>query len=425
VSAILAAGKNRNFSPVLDSRKRRIKGMSLRNGRFYGAVWQTSHTGEKSCRRFLLKDESGFPASCIRQARDSYARLKVKANEPTQHKPPINFTLGEYASEYIQSSTIRSKSKRTIEKESQCLGIWSAMHGKKRIDQINTALVRNFIENRLAGLNSEKKNYPPVSIRTVAIDLIVLRNLLKSALDQGIILDLPRFPKLKSPPPPRKEMVTDLEFQLLIEGCSKVKPCGEAVTKNGSQLSDLLILLDCCGIRETEAYAIAWNHVDFMGKKLWVGVDPDFNASVASIGTGGKTKNRKSRYIDMSIPLEEHLLQMRKRSHGSKWLFPSPKRGAIDRPIISFRESLNLVKSAVGIEKFGFHDCRHRFASRCVMSGIDYMTIAKWLGHQDGGILVGRVYGHLSDEHQKAMARRLSGLTTSRGIENPSAFRIA
>ena len=32
-----------------------------------------------------------------------------------------------------------------------------------------------------------------------------------------------------------------------------------------------------------------------MGKKLWVGVDPDFNASVASIGTGGKTKNRKSR----------------------------------------------------------------------------------------------------------------------------------
>ena len=52
-------------------------------------------------------------------------------------------------------------------------------------------------------------------------------------------------------------------------------------------------------------------------------------------------------------------------------------------------------------------------------------TLAKWLGHQDGGILVGRVYGHLSDEHQKAMARRLSDSTTSIGIENPSAFRIA
>jgi hypothetical protein len=43
------------------------------------------------------------------------------------------------------------------------------------------------------------------------------------------------------------------------------------------------------------------------------------------------------------------------------------------------------------------------------MAGIDYMTIAKWLGHQDGGILVGKVYGHLSDEHRKRMAQRLNG----------------
>jgi hypothetical protein len=42
------------------------------------------------------------------------------------------------------------------------------------------------------------------------------------------------------------------------------------------------------------------------------------------------------------------------------------------------------------------------------MLGIDYMTIAKWLGHQDGGILAGKVYGHLSDEHQKKMALKLS-----------------
>ena len=32
------------------------------------------------------------------------------------------------------------------------------------------------------------------------------------------------------------------------------------------------------------------------------------------------------------------------------------------------------------------------------MSGIDFMTIAKWVGHQDGGVLIGKVYGHLSNE---------------------------
>jgi hypothetical protein len=41
------------------------------------------------------------------------------------------------------------------------------------------------------------------------------------------------------------------------------------------------------------------------------------------------------------------------------------------------------------------------------MSGIDYMTIARWVGHKDGGVLIGRVYGHLNDEHAKRQAKRL------------------
>ena len=42
------------------------------------------------------------------------------------------------------------------------------------------------------------------------------------------------------------------------------------------------------------------------------------------------------------------------------------------------------------------------------MSGIDYMTIAEWVGHSDGGILIGKVYGHLADGHKKAMASKVN-----------------
>jgi hypothetical protein len=42
-----------------------------------------------------------------------------------------------------------------------------------------------------------------------------------------------------------------------------------------------------------------------------------------------------------------------------------------------------------------------------VMSGIDYMTIASWVGHKDGGVLIGKVYGHLADDHKKDMAAKL------------------
>lgn len=42
------------------------------------------------------------------------------------------------------------------------------------------------------------------------------------------------------------------------------------------------------------------------------------------------------------------------------------------------------------------------------MSGINYMTIARWVGHKDGGVLIGKVYGHLSNEHAQAQAARLN-----------------
>jgi hypothetical protein len=41
------------------------------------------------------------------------------------------------------------------------------------------------------------------------------------------------------------------------------------------------------------------------------------------------------------------------------------------------------------------------------MSGVDFMTVARWLGHKDGGILIGKVYGHLANEHTRAQAQRV------------------
>jgi integrase len=34
-----------------------------------------------------------------------------------------------------------------------------------------------------------------------------------------------------------------------------------------------------------------------------------------------------------------------------------------------------------------FHDTRHHFISECVMSGVDFMTIAKWVGHSSCNLI--------------------------------------
>ncbi len=66
-----------------------------------------------------------------------------------------------------------------------------------------------------------------------------------------------------------------------------------------------------------------------------------------------------------------------------------------------------MARKAAELPWVGFHDLRHCFCSVCVMAGIDFTTIAAWLGHKDGGILVGKVYGHLLDEHRSKAAREV------------------
>jgi integrase len=96
-----------------------------------------------------------------------------------------------------------------------------------------------------------------------------------------------------------------------------------------------------------------------------------------------------------------------RRDEGSVWIFPSPQRGTKDIPSKSFRETLMLARERAGLDHVGFHDTRHHFISMSVMFGIDYMTIAAWVGHKDGGILIGKTYGHLANEHRQRAAQKL------------------
>ena len=64
--------------------------------------------------------------------------------------------------------------------------------------------------------------------------------------------------------------------------------------------------------------------------------------------------------------------------------------------------------TVVFLPGFKPHDLRHYFISNCVTAGFDFMTIAKWAGHSDGGVLIGKIYGHLRPGHTKELARRLS-----------------
>ena len=153
-------------------------------------------------------------------------------------------------------------------------------------------------------------------------------------------------------------------------------------------------LMKTCGSQASETLRLKWSDLDWDRKQLIIGSD-------------GLTKNHESRVVDFNPALETHLLDMSKRCNGSAHLFPSPKSPTTEMPAKTLKGTLYKARDIADVEGFGFHDCRHYFISHAVMSGIDYMTIARWMGHKDGGVLIGRVYGHLNDEHARRSARKL------------------
>lgn len=90
------------------------------------------------------------------------------------------------------------------------------------------------------------------------------------------------------------------------------------------------------------------------------------------------------------------ILQKTLRVLGSPWVYPGedPSKPQVDLP----RLWEEYVKRA-GIEDFHWHDLRHTFASRLVMSGVDLFTVSKLLGHSD--VKMTKRYAHLSPDFLK------------------------
>ena len=379
------------FTKVLNGRKQPIRGLWVRNGRFYAQLtFEDGNTGEKKTRRVALVDKAGSSVQTVAQAVEEMNRLKVRRSEndlPVLTRTP---KFNDYVKAYLEfiKSGDGTKKPRTIQKEEYALNGWLKHMGGVHLDKIRRVHINAYIAKRLeAG----------ASPRTVNLDVVILRNVLNRAIDDEWINRLPteNLRPLKCSTP-KRDLFTSEDLERLCTAAMDEKGDGKPVTKNWLEFCDYIRLLAYCGAREQEALALRWQDVDLEREQLM-------------IGASGDTKNQTGRIVDFNPKLRAHLLEMcKRRAPDSQWLFPSPQRGDKDIHAQSFRESLKLVRAHAKMDGKAFHDLRHHFISYCVMSGIDYMTIAEWVGHRDGGILIGKVYGHLADSHKKEQAQRVN-----------------
>ena len=224
-----------------------------------------------------------------------------------------------------------------------------------------------------------KRHAEDVSARCVNIEIVTLRNVLRSAIEDGHLSTLPTVKRLREPKPMRR-MLTPAEIEAVAEAAASAPQTGQMV-------ADFIRLMAYSGRRWGETLRLRWQDVDFDRQQIHFGAD-------------GKSKNGESRAVDFNPKLADHLRDMgTRKAPDSAFLFPARHRNERrDLPSITFNKTIRDARVKAGVPEFTCHACRHFFASMCLMSKVDLQTVASWLGHKDNGVLLAKTYSHLLHE---------------------------
>jgi integrase len=354
-----------------------LRSLYLRAGRYYAHV-KLHGKGW----RFVPLYTNNEPVSCVRdaiEARDVLLADLRKGDNPAARRTP---GFKDFQARYVKwLRETKAKDEKTIDKEEGHLKIWVESIGGTPISQITRRMINDHVQARCQ----------KVCNRTANLDVLVLNNCLTFAKDEGILQHkrpTEDFKPLAHNAPKRTLKTQDDVDALVAEALKTVD--GAPKYESGRMLADYILLMAYSGARRTGALNAKWEDVSFERNQITF-----------------HTKFDKAVTVDFNPKLKAHLEDMASRKlPDSKFLFPS-SRSKEDKPLNNMSKTYEAVRTEAKLPSFNFHDLRHYFISWCVMSGIDTMTIARWVGHADGGVLIGKVYGHLANDHLVEQAKRL------------------
>jgi integrase len=231
------------------------------------------------------------------------------------------------------------------------------------------------------GATTPMRNSKGCSKTTHNSMLDVLRMALDVCVEAGAVFsNVARDARVKRPnkKPTAKPLPSPEEFRRMIAAMREIR--GNAVLA-----ADLCELMAFTGARRNEIEHLLWADVDFGRNQICLRI----------------TKNGNARFVPMIDELRS-LLETLKARDKSRTNTDTVAR------VYEAQKSLNNACASVGIARMTHHDFRHLAATTWLESGIDVPTAARILGHQDGGALLMKTYGHLRDDHAQAMMARVS-----------------
>jgi integrase len=221
------------------------------------------------------------------------------------------------------------------------------------------------------------KDYSPTRYNGA---LGIVRRIFDIGVEHGYRVDNPaKFVDRRRVKPKELHLPSQAQFQ---EMAKHIETSGAGQSKD---CANLFRFLAFSGLRIDEARHVVWSDVDFEKGQLHVRI----------------TKNSKDRWTPLNSSLRQLLEKMRAERPEE-----SPEKPVMQ--VFECQKSIDRAAKLVGVKRITHHDLRHLFATRCIEAGVDIPTVSRWLGHQDGGALCMKTYGHLRDEHSQREALKVT-----------------
>jgi integrase len=398
----------------------------------------------------LQREGKLLPPNQMALSGDTPTAIAAKNNEKIDEEDRPAFSLAEAVEGYrLDRDALGKKDDDTRAREDSGLRLWVEKFGDVLFEEITDGTLVDFATWRKKRAEEQDAH---VSGRTIDLNVMAMQQVRNWAKLKG---HLPKssanwyWEKLAEAPS-KDDLLTPKQVEEICNAALLNQDALELIDKrnrhlraaqavSGQAFHDYLRLLQHAGGREHETTLQRWTYVTWgriaehdgdgglafkKGDKIPGNLF--FPGEDAKAGGG---KPAEDRSVIFHQDLEDHLRAMyERRDPSTDWMFPSRH---FDGPTKRFNKQLHRVKKELRaryceghpgtkknesfwFDRVTFQWFRHYFISHAVMAGIDYKTIAYWVSHRDGGVLIGRLYGHLDTTHEHAMSAKLTSHLLSR-----------
>jgi integrase len=343
-----------------------------------GVYYARVKSAGKEIRRSLGTSDRKYADRKLRQLRDDLDRLNHDL---------ASTTVVELVEKYL--GTRCSKSSKTQKDDKTAANAfksaWSKDEEKKRdLNQRVSSVVPSQIMACMAVMGTSKgRKADSLSGTTMQKRFQFVRAVFNLAVLDRIITTNP-CAELK---PPKREKIarptpTWEEFKTIITAIRS-----QIFNADAEESAAYVEFIGLAGLGNAEVNALTWSDVKFEEKKIQV--------------IRAKTKTAFPIHIyPQLLPFLENL-RARREATGS--FIPEAKLF----PIRDAKKALKGACQRLGLPAYSHRAIRRCFITRAVELGIDFKTIAGWQGHQDGGVLIAKIYSELRNKHSDDMATRM------------------